>query len=121
MGYIYIFFTIMFTVYGQLILKQQVNTVTNMPSGFDLIPFYFKFILTRPLVMSAFISAVLASVAWMGAISRFELSYAYPFMILSFFVVVLLSIFLFQEVFNWYKIIGLIVISLGIVIVCKGS
>ena len=37
MGYIYIFLTIVFTVYGQLILKQQVNTVSNMPSGFDLI------------------------------------------------------------------------------------
>ncbi|MCP4414927.1 MAG: EamA family transporter, partial [Gammaproteobacteria bacterium] len=65
--------------------------------------------------------AVLASVAWMGAISKFELSYAYPFMSLNFVVVVLLSFFLFQEVFNWYKIIGLVVICLGIIIISKGS
>lgn len=121
MGYLYIFFTILFTVYGQLILKQQINIVTNIPSGFDLIPFYIKFILTRPLVLSGFISAVLASVAWIGAISKFELSYAYPFMSLNFVLVVLLSFLVFHDTFNWYKILGLVIICIGIVIISKGG
>ncbi len=110
----------MFTVYGQLILKQQVSTISNVPSGFDLIPFYIKFILTRPLVMSGFVSAVLASVAWIGAITKFELSYAYPFMSLNFVVVAILSFFLFHDTFNWYKILGLVVICIGIIIISKG-
>ncbi len=63
MGYFYIFLTIAFTVYGQLIIKQQVNTVINFPSGWELIPFYIRFIVTRPLVLSGFISAVFASVS----------------------------------------------------------
>ena len=69
---------------------------------------YVKFILTRPLVLSGFISAVLASVAWIGAISKFELSYAYPFMSLSFVLVVVLSLFFFGENINWFKIVGLV-------------
>ncbi|OEU50567.1 MAG: hypothetical protein BA866_07140 [Desulfobulbaceae bacterium S5133MH15] len=120
MGYFYIFLTIAFTVYGQLILKQQFNTVSITPSGFDLIPFYFKFIVTRPLVLSGFVSAVLASVAWIGAISKFELSYAYPFMSLNFVIVVVLSSLMFQEDINWYKIIGLVFICVGICILSKG-
>lgn len=59
MSYLYIFLTIAFTVYGQLILKQQVNTLTFMPSGIDLIPFYIKFIITRPLVLSGFVAQCL--------------------------------------------------------------
>lgn len=120
MDHIYIFLTIIFTVYGQLILKQQVNTLTIAPSGMELLPFYLKFIITRPLVLSGFISAVLASVAWIGAISKFELSYAYPFMSLNFVVVVILSFAFFGEDINWYKIIGLIFICLGVYIVSKG-
>ena len=120
MGYFYIFLTIAFTVYGQLIIKQQVNTVTNFPSGWELVPFYIKFILTRPLVLSGFISAVLASIAWIGAISKFELSYAYPFMSISFVLVVFLSFWAFNEGINFYKIIGLIIICIGVFIVSKG-
>ncbi len=120
MGYVYIFLTVVFTVYGQLILKQQVSTLTSVPSGMALIPFYIKFIITRPLVMSGFISAFLASGTWMAAISKFELSYAYPFMSLNFVVVVLASLFLFGESLNPYKIVGLLVICVGVYIVSKG-
>lgn len=121
MGYLYICLTIAFTVYGQLIIKQQVNTITDFPSGWQLIPFYIKFILTRPLVLSGFISAVFASIAWIGALLKFELSYAYPFMSLNFVLVVFLSFFIFQESFNWYKILGLLLICIGVLIVSKGS
>jgi len=120
MGYLYIFLTIVFTVYGQLILKQQVNTISNMPSGIDLIPFYIKFIITRPLVLSGFVSAVLASVAWIAAISKFELSYAYPFMSLNFVIVVALSLLFLGENINLFKVVGLLLICLGVFIVSKG-
>ena len=121
MGYFYIFLTIAFTIYGQLIIKQQINTIADFPTGWALIPFYIKFILTRPLVLSGFISAGFASIAWIGALSKFELSYAYPFMSLNFVLVVLLSFWVFNEGINWYKIIGLIVICIGVFIVSKGS
>ena len=121
MGYFYIFLTIVFTVYGQLILKHQVNTIESQPSGIDVIPFFMKFIFTRPLVISGFISAFIASVSWMAAISKFELSYAYPFMSLNFVVVLVLSVVIFGESINWFKIMGLLTICLGIFIDSKGG
>jgi len=119
-GYLYIILTIAFTVYGQLILKQQVNTLSAVPSGIMLVPFYVKFIISRPLVLSGFISAVLASIAWIAAISKFELSYAYPFMSLNFVIVVMLSLMFFGENLNSYKIVGLILICIGVFVVSKG-
>jgi uncharacterized membrane protein len=121
MGFVFILLTIIFTAYGQLIIKQQVNTIGNLPSGWNLIGFYIKFILTRPLVLSGFVSAVLASMAWIGALSKFELSYAYPYMSLNFVCVVSLSFLLFKEEINLYKVVGLLVICLGVLIVSKGS
>lgn len=120
MGYIYIGMTIVFTVYGQLILKHQVNSLTRMPSGVELIPFYFKFIVTRPLVLSGFLSAILASISWLGAISKFDLSTAYPFMALNFVIVLSLSRLFFGENLDLYKIIGSILICLGLVVASKG-
>ena len=120
MGYFYIFLTIAFTVYGQLILKQQVNTLSAVPSGIDLVYFYIKFIISRPLVLSGFVSAVFASIAWIAAISEFELSYAYPFMSLNFVVVMILSLIFFGENLNGYKIFGLMIICIGVLIVSKG-
>lgn len=120
MGYVFISLTIFLTVYGQLIIKQQINLVPNVPSGTDLIPFLLGFMF-RPWVMSGLASAVLASLAWMAALTRFELSYAYPFMSLNFLVVVALSVFFFNESINLYKLVGLFLICAGVLIVSKGS
>jgi drug/metabolite transporter (DMT)-like permease len=121
MGYFYITLTVLFTVYGQLIIKQQVNTIESLPAGFSMIPFFMKFIFTRPLVLSGFISAFLASISWMAAISRFELSYAYPFMSLNFVIVIVLSATFFGESINWFKILGVAFICLGIFLTAKGG
>ena len=121
MGYVFIFLTIAFTVYGQLILKQQVNLLNYHPQGLEIIPFYLKFIFTRPLVITGFISAFLASLSWIAAISKFDLSFAYPFMSLNFVVVILLSILLFGEHLNLAKIVGLLLICSGVYIVGKGA
>ncbi len=85
-----------------------------------MIPFLVKFMF-RPWVMSGLVAAVLASFSWIAALSRFELSYAYPFMSLSFFVVVMASFVLYDEQINPAKLIGLALICIGVVVVSRGS
>jgi multidrug transporter EmrE-like cation transporter len=120
MGYLYIGLTILFTVYGQLIIKYEVNRVFGIAEGITSLPFLLKFIFTRPLVLSGFASAFLASLAWVGAVSKFEMSYAYPFMSLNFVLVVLLSFYAFNESINAYKIFGLLLICIGVAVLSKG-
>jgi multidrug transporter EmrE-like cation transporter len=58
---------------------------------------------------------------WIAALSKFELSYAYPFMSLSFVFVVALSMLLFGEHFNAYKLFGVAAICFGLVLLGLGA
>lgn len=113
MGYVYVFLTIGLTVYGQVILKREVSQVTFPPDGIEMLWFLVKFCF-RPLVFSGLFAAVLASFAWMAALSKFELSYAYPFTSLNFVLVVAISVLLFGEAIDAYKIGGLALILAGV-------
>lgn len=113
MGYLYVFMTIGLTVYGQVILKQQVAQVTFPPDGWQMFLFILKFCF-RPLVFSGLLAAVFASFAWMAALSKFELSYAYPFTSLNFVLVVTISVLAFGETVDLYKVAGLSLILLGV-------
>lgn len=54
------------------------------------------------------------------AITKFDLSYAYPFMTLAFVMTLLLSGPLFKEVVSMPKIIGMAFIAAGIVVGSQG-
>ena len=119
MGYFYIFATIFFTVYGQIVLKWRINTVGTLPEGLtDKIIFLFK-LLFDPWIFSGFLAAFIASFFWMATMTKFDISYAYPFMSGAFVLVFLLSVFLFQEPISWQKVVGLLLIISGIIITSR--
>jgi drug/metabolite transporter (DMT)-like permease len=74
-----------------------------------------------PWVISGFVVAFMASLTWAMAMTKFQLSQAYPFMSLTYVIVFALSVFLFNEEVNLYKIIGCALVLLGIIIVAKAS
>lgn len=121
MAYVFVAGTILFTTYGQLILKHQLSRIEDMPSGVAIFPFLILEILQRPLIMSGFVAAFAASLCWMAALTRLELSQAYPFMALNFLAVVSISVPLFNESFGWGKGIGLFAIGLGVLSVAMSS
>lgn len=119
MGYIYIVLTILLTAYGQLVLKWRMNTFGQLPEDM-----YSKFIfllkaIFDPYIFSSFFAAFIASLTWMAALSKFELSFAYPFMSLAFVVVLIASYYLLHEPINHYKIIGMILIIAGLAIASR--
>ena len=116
MGYFYIFGTIFFTVYGQLVLKWRIMDYGTMPDAFSDKIFFLIKLLFDPFIFSGFAAAFIASFFWMATMTKFELSFAYPFMSGAFVLVFLFSVFLFQEAVTWQKIVGLILIVLGIII-----
>ncbi|SFB33060.1 EamA-like transporter family protein [Lentibacillus halodurans] len=116
MGYIYIFGTVVFTVYGQLILKWQVDQAGTLPEAlWEKLVFLLQLLL-NPWIISGFLSAFLAALCWMAAMTKFNISYAYPFMSLSFLLVFLLSVILFGDPVTVQKIVGLTLIIAGIVV-----
>src|SRR5688572_14692681 len=120
MGYFYILLTLLFTVYGQLILKWRLNSF-ELPQGvIDKIFFLLKSIFD-PYIFSSFFSAFLASLTWMLALKEFDLSKAYPFMSLSFIIVLLISFLFLKETLSVQKIVGCVLIIAGIIVISRAT
>src|SRR5688500_17873659 len=116
MGYFYIFGTIAVTVYGQIMLKWRIDKYGDLPADlFDKLQFVLRLLLD-PLILSGFLSSFVASLFWMAAMTKFDISFAYPFMSFAFVLVFIISVFLFGEPITTNKVIGLAVIGLGIMV-----
>lgn len=121
MGYLFIFATLFFTVYGQMILKWRLNSMHfKIPDG-DLIEIAFSFtkLLFDPYILSGFAAAFVASMFWLAAMTKFEITEAYPFMSLAPAIVFLLGVWLLGEAFTIGKVIGLVLIIVGLIVTVK--
>jgi multidrug transporter EmrE-like cation transporter len=120
MSYVYIASTILLTVYGQIVIKWQILNAGSMPvDTYEKIMFLTKLLL-NPWIVSAFAAAFLASLFWMAAMAKLPLSHAYPFMSLAFVFVLIASGLLFHEPVTPLKVIGIVLITLGIVASSQG-
>ncbi|MGZ4994177.1 MAG: EamA family transporter [Methylobacter sp.] len=118
--YMYIAATIIFTVYGQLILKWRIAKFGGLPySSFEKVKYLIS-LLFDPLIFSGFAAAFLASLAWMAAMTKFELSYAYPFMGMNFVMILLLSSWILNESLTIQKVLGVSLIVLGTIVAARG-
>ena len=105
-GHLFILLTLIFIVYGQLVIKWQMGGVGPLPQDhLDKVTFLMKQLM-NPWIFSGFVSAFLASLAWMAAMTRFPLNYAYPFMSLAFVIVMILGVLFLGEVLNLRKVLG---------------
>ncbi|MGH2360243.1 MAG: EamA family transporter, partial [bacterium] len=66
------------------------------------------------------VATFLAGIAWMLAMTKFEVSYAYPFMSLNYVLVFVASVLLFQEAFTGAKLAGTAFVVAGILIMARG-
>jgi multidrug transporter EmrE-like cation transporter len=120
--HIYIFLALGFAVSSQLIIKWKMSgfSYNDFDSWQDRYSFAFS-MLINPYIILALAFSVLAGVTWMIAMTKFELSYAYPFTIFSLIFVTLFSIIFFEEQVNAHKIIGIILVGIGIFTISRGS
>lgn len=113
-GYLYILLTLLLTVYGQLILKWRIDFHGAFPQQFKEQLLYLGKALLDPYIISSFAAAFLASLTWMAALTKFDISYAYPFMSLSFLFVLFFSFLFFNEPLTLNKLAGIILIMTGL-------
>ena len=113
-GALYIALTVMLTVYGQLAFKWRIDLVRA--SGFDSVVGAILKLAVDPWIISVVVATGLASITWGAALTKMELSYAYPFMALTFALVLGFSVALFGESLTAGKVIGLVLIGIGLVV-----
>ena len=118
-GHVYILLTIAFTVYGQLVLKWQIGQAGQLPAdAAGKIAFLLRQFL-NPWILSGFAAALIASLAWMAAMTRFEINYAYPFMSLAFVIVMGFSVLFLGESLTVGRVAGTLLVVLGLVVLAR--
>jgi len=116
MSYVCVAATIILTVYGQLVIKWQVSRAGGLPVG-DMAKIGFLLrLLLNPWVASGLAAALIAALSWMAAMTKLELSYAYPFMSLSFVLVLVLSALFLREPLTAYKVVGMALVVIGLIV-----
>ena len=106
---------------SQIIIKWQVNQVGHSPDNLlDKALFLVEFIF-RPWILFAISATFLSGLTWILAMTKLDISYAYPYVALTFVVVPLLGFYLFGEAMSPGKILGGVFILTGIfVVMVKG-
>ncbi|HOX35084.1 MAG TPA: EamA family transporter [Methanoregulaceae archaeon] len=99
---------------GQVFWKMGMNAVGAIDS-ISLPTILSMF--SAPLVILGLCMYGLSTVFWLIALSRKDLSYVYPFIALTFIIVLLLSKFLLHETVGMARIIGTLIIIGGLLLV----
>jgi multidrug transporter EmrE-like cation transporter len=118
--YLFILGTILFTVYGQIVLKWQVSRLGPLPFEMGDKLLVLARLLVNPWVMSCIVAGLLAFFCWIVALTRFQLTYAYPFVSVTFALVLILGAVFFGESLTVGKVVGVAFIVLGVVIGSRG-
>lgn len=119
-GYLLVVLTVALTVVAQVLIKWQVDRAGALPADWpERLTFALRLV-GNPWVIAAFALAAVAAVAYMVALTRLEVSRAYPVMSLSFAAVLLFSSALFGEALTIAKVAGVLLILLGVLVGIRG-
>lgn len=102
---------------SQVIIKWQTNQAGQLPDEFADKAWFLLEFLIRPWVLFAMFATFASGVSWIIAMTKLDLSYAYPYVAASFIIVPLLAVFILGESFATPRLIGGILILSGIAIV----
>jgi len=105
-------------VTGQLLLKIGMNSMGVV--GLDRLksPFSLAWeIVTTPTVITGLMLYGISAVAWVYVLSRVELSYAYPFLALSYTGVTGIAVLVLKEPFSRSQWLGVLLVVTGVVVV----
>ncbi len=101
------------------ILFQSGSGIFGKYAAIDLSSAASNFVVTNPFYLMSLSCLVLQAIFWQQALKYYPLSFAYPFMSMVNFVILLSSAFLFEESITPENVIGLVIISIGITMLSR--
>lgn len=118
--YILLFFNVLLTVFGQILLKQGVSAVGPIGGFRELIPKLAK-VIFNPYVLGGISIYGFTTFVWLVILSRVKLSIAYPMLSLGYVLAIPFSWLIFKESIPKVRIIGAIIICIGVYLVAQGE
>jgi drug/metabolite transporter (DMT)-like permease len=118
---LYILISVLFGALGQLLLKKGMNGMgqVSLSLPWRHLGGTLWRIGTNPYVFIGLIIYLAATIFWLVALSRVDLSYAYPFVSLSYVIMLIASRLLFRENITPVRLLGTFVICLGVFIIYR--
>jgi len=121
MRYLPVLLNVILFSYSQIIVKYEVaNLGPFRLDSFSSIMNYLFRVFTNIGMISAFLAVLFGAISWIYAMNKLELSSAYPLLSINFIIIPIMSYFLFDESLNAYKLIGIGIIILGLVVFSRG-
>ncbi len=104
---------------SQILLKHGMNTIGKFDFGGSSLLRMLPVVALNPFVVAGLAVLVVSMGLHLMALSRVELSFAYPFLSVSYVLVLLAGYFWFGEVVNASRIIGIALICCGTFFVAR--
>ncbi len=110
---------VMLNAAAQILMKTGTNSIGYFDFSLaNILPVGWK-LATEPHIIGALSCYVLGVIIWILALSRVQVSIAYPLLSMGYVVNAVAAWYLFNESFNPSKVIGMGVIILGVVIISR--
>ena len=116
---VYILISVLAGAVGQIMLKRGMSSMGPLTFAFSELGSMLWRIGTNPFVIGGLAIYVSGTLFWLMALSRVELSYAYPFASLSYVVMLIASWLLFREEISVMRLAGTLVIGLGVLLISR--
>ncbi|MEZ4867730.1 MAG: EamA family transporter [Caldilineaceae bacterium] len=115
----YILVSVVVGAAGQLLLKYGMSTMGAITLIPQELPAILWRLATNPIIVGGLGLYATGTVFWLAALSRVDLSYAYPFASLSYLVMLLASWVLFSEHITPLRLMGTLIIGLGVLLISR--
>lgn len=116
---LFISLSVIWVVVGQLLVKKGMLEVGASPSQMKQLPGFILQAITNWKVLLGLACAVLGTLSWIVALSRADLSFAYPFYGLAIVLVLALSGLLLGEKVPLIRWVGVGIVVVGIVVASR--
>lgn len=107
---------VIFAAFGQVSWKLGINQAGQLAT---LTPATLSVVLLNPYVLLGFVMYGLSTIFWLIALSKKDLSFVYPFISLTYVLVLVLSSLVLKESIGLNKIAGTIAIIIGLIIISR--
>ncbi len=113
--------SVAFGAVGQLTLKAGMNSIVTSYGKLQLSVDTFIHMATNPLLIVGIAIFGISTLLWLFALAKADLSFAYPFLSLTYLVVLIGGAFLFGDKVTLSRVLGFAVIIAGVWIVARSE
>ena len=114
----YILLSVFIVVLGQLLIKKGLNRLGIVSFSSNVIRTYLRIFLS-PYVIAGIVTYILSMFLWLYSLTKVDLSFAYPFLALSYTLILVFSRIFLHERISPLRIIGVFVIYLEMLVVSR--